>query len=75
METTSPFLRGGRGRGGLGHDGRGRPLSRNKHWSATDGNRSQTTHLIMATMSDGKEGVIVEVFEEGDIRVVLLQIQ
>jgi len=42
METTSPFLRGGRGRGGLGHDGRGRPLSRNKHWSATDGSRSQT---------------------------------
>ena len=31
------------------------------------------THLIMATTSDGKEGVIVEVFEEGDIRVVLLQ--
>jgi len=42
METTSPFLRGSRGRGGLGHDGRGRPLSRNKHWSATDGSRSQT---------------------------------
>ena len=42
METTSPFLRGGRGRGGIGHDGRGRPFSRNKHWSATDGSRSQS---------------------------------
>ncbi len=28
------FARGGRGRGGIGHDGRGRPQSRNKYWSS-----------------------------------------
>ena len=44
------FLRGGRGRGGIVHDstgGRGRPLSRNKHWSALDGgSRSHTPNIV-----------------------------
>lgn len=38
----SAFPRGARGRGWIGHEGRARPLSRNKHWSAADGGRSQS---------------------------------
>ena len=38
---ASAFPRG-RGRGGIVHDGRGRPLSRNKHWSVINGSRSQS---------------------------------
>ena len=32
----------GRGRGAIVHDGRGRPLSRNKHWSVINESRSQS---------------------------------
>ena len=39
------YIRGSRGRGGAVHEGggRGRPHSRNKHWSATDGTSRTTT--------------------------------
>lgn len=49
MEAPA-FLRGGRGRGGIVHDGiggRGRPHSRNKHWSSQDGgSRSHTPNNV-----------------------------
>ena len=47
------FARGGRGRGGTIYDGsggRGRPTSRNKHWSASEG--GSRTHTLNSTDSE-----------------------
>lgn len=43
----SSYTRGGRGRGGIARESggtRGRPLSRNKHWSANDSRGSTPNH-------------------------------